>query len=57
MDMRNCFFTKRGIKQWNRLAGDVVDIYSLSVFKRYLDNTFNISLTFAQPLSLQLELD
>lgn len=38
LDMKKHFATKRLVKHWKRLPGQVVDHPSLSVFKRHLDN-------------------
>ncbi|KFP04369.1 hypothetical protein N300_13488, partial [Calypte anna] len=37
LDIRKHFFTKRLVKDCNRLPREVVDAPSLSVFKRHLD--------------------
>ena len=41
LDMRKRVFTQRVVKPWNRLAGEVVDAPSLSVFKTHLDHALN----------------
>jgi len=35
------FFTRRVVKHWNRLPRELVDVPSLPVFKRHLDNALN----------------
>lgn len=42
LDMREHFFTKRVLKHWNRLSGEVVDAPSLLVLKGHLDNALNM---------------
>ena len=37
MDIRKNFFTKRLIKDWNRLPREVLESPSLEVFKRCVD--------------------
>jgi len=44
LDIGKHFFTERVVKHWNRLPREVVDAPSMSVFKRHLDNVFNIML-------------
>ncbi|KGL98675.1 hypothetical protein N301_02560, partial [Charadrius vociferus] len=41
LDIRKHFFTMRVVKHYKRLPREVVDVLSLSVFKRHLDNTLN----------------
>lgn len=41
LDMKECFFTKRYVKHWKRLPGEVLDAPSPSVFQRHLDNVIN----------------
>ncbi|KFO94115.1 hypothetical protein N320_09355, partial [Buceros rhinoceros silvestris] len=41
LDIRKHFFTKRMVKHWNRLPREVIDVPSLSGFKRYMDNALN----------------
>jgi len=43
-DIRKHFFIKTVVKHCNRLAREVFDSSSLSVFKRHLDNAINNSL-------------
>jgi len=40
-DIRKHFFMERVAKHWKRLAVEVVDAASLSVFKRHLDNALS----------------
>ena len=42
LDMRKHFFTKRVVKRWNRLPGEVIDAPCLSALKRHVDNTLNV---------------
>ena len=37
LDIRKRFFTKRVVKNWNRLPRDIVTATSLSEFKKCLD--------------------
>lgn len=46
LDIREHFFAKRVVKHWNSLPGEVVDVPSLSAFKRHLENTFKTYFTF-----------
>lgn len=39
--IRKPFNTKKVVKHWNRLPGEVVNASSLSVLKRYLDKALN----------------
>jgi len=41
LGIRKLFFTERVVAHWNRLPAEEVNAPSLSVFKRYLDNTLN----------------
>jgi len=42
LDIRKHFFTKRVVKHRDRLPREAVDVPSLSLFKRHLDNALNI---------------
>ena len=50
-DICEHFFTKRVVKHWNRLPREVVDVPSLSVFQRHLDNALNTMLYFWSALN------
>ena len=41
LDIRKYFFTERVIKHWNRVPREVLNVPSLLVLKRYLDNALN----------------
>lgn len=38
LDIRKHLFTRSMVKHWNRLPGEEVNVPSLSVFNRHLDN-------------------
>ena len=44
LDVRKHFFTKRVLKPWDRLPGEVVNAPCLSAFKRHLDNALSNTL-------------
>ncbi|KAK4818888.1 hypothetical protein QYF61_021405 [Mycteria americana] len=50
LDIRKHFFTKRVVKHWDGLPGEVVNAPSLSAFKRHLDNALNNMLSLGQAL-------
>lgn len=41
LDIKKDLFTERVVKNQNRLFREVVDVPSLTVLKKYLDNAFN----------------
>lgn len=41
LDIRKHFFTKSVVKHCNKLPKEVVDVPSLSMFKRHLDNALS----------------
>ena len=45
LDIRKHFFTKRVVKHWSSLPRKVVEVPSLSVFNRHLNNALNHRIT------------
>lgn len=41
MDIQKLFFTERVVKHWNRLPRELINVLSLSAFKRSLVNASN----------------
>jgi len=57
LDFRKLFFIKRVVKHWNKLATEVVNAQSLSVFKSHLDNDLNKMLQLLVSLKVVRQLD
>lgn len=48
LDIRKVLFSEWVVYYWNRLLREVVENTCLSIFKRHLDNDYNV-LTLGQP--------